>query len=275
MFVNKMLTKSLRPLLACKVPRRAFFSNGANAQESVVHETDAADDAQATPKAAPSVKLAEFTEDDFKPTRLAYKTLVKSIEPYRQHNAKTYDRLNAEIESLYKDRDALPGIRMEIKALEDVNKQNHEKLAKAVDRIKAADQEALDIESRLSKEIDKSKTYAISKFSGEVLEILDNLELCIENVNKDKEKNAAIIASDFYEGVQMTYAHALNLFKRFGITQIEEGVGHKMDPNVHDVLFIARDESKADGEILHVAKRGYRLGERVLRASKVGVVRND
>ena len=48
-----------------------------------------------------------------------------------------------------------------------------------------------------------------------------------------------------------------------------------MDPNVHDVLFVARDENKPEGEIIHVAKQGYRLGERVLRASKVGVVRND
>ena len=275
MFVNRILSKSLRPLLSAKVPRRAYFSGSKVEQESNANQSEPTVESQQTTKDAPAIKLTDFTEEDFKPARLTYKTLLKSVEPYKQHNQKAYERLNSEIENLYKDKDAIPGMRIEIKAMDDVNKQNHEKLAKAVERIKAADQEALDIEARLSKEIDKSKTYAISKFSGEVLEILDNLELCMENVNKNKEKNKAIIESDFYQGVEMTYNHALNLFKRFGVTQIEEGVGHKADPNVHDVLFVAKDGNKAEGEIIHVAKRGYRLGVRVLRASKVGVVRND
>lgn len=275
MLVNKLLSKSLRPLLSVRTTRRCFFSNEKPAPESTNNATEQTQNVQETMKESPVIKLTDFTEEELKHTRIPYKTIIKSIEPYRQHNQKAYDRLYSEIENLYKDKDAIPGLRMEIKSLDDVNKVNHEKLVKAVDRIKGAEQEALDIESRLSKEIEKSKTYAISKFSSEVLEILDNLELCMENVNKNKEKNKQIIESDFYEGVNMTYNHALNLFKRFGVTQIEEGVGHKMDPNVHDVLFIAKDTTKPEGEIIHVAKRGYKLGDRVLRASKVGVVRND
>ena len=275
MFVNKMLSKSLRPLLTLRVPNRGFFSNEKATQEAPERGAETNNEAQQPAKDISTIKLTEFAEDELKPTRLTYKTILRSVEPYKQHNQKVYERLNSEIENLYKDKDAIPGLRLEVKALEDIKKQNHEKLLKAVDSIKAAEQEALDIETRLSKEIEKSKTYAISKFSSEVLEILDNLELCMENVNKNKEKNKDILESDFYQGVDLTYKHALNLFRRFGVTQIEEGVGQKMDPNVHDVLFIARDESKPEGEIIHVAKRGYRLGDRVLRASKVGVVRND
>lgn len=275
MFVNKMLSKSLRPLLSIKAPRRYFFTNEKNAQETVGNEPGATIDAQQVAKDIPAIKLTEFTEDELKPARLSYKTVLRSVEPYKQTNQKIHEKLSAEIESLFKDKDTIPALRQEAKSLTDVNKVNHEKLVKAVDQIKAAEQEALDIEARLSKEIEKSKTYAISKFSSEVLEILDNLELCMENANKNKEKNKDLLESDFYEGIDLTYKHALGLFRRFGVTQIEEGVGHKMDPNVHDVLFIAKDENKPEGEILHVAKRGYKLGDRVLRAAKVGVVRND
>lgn len=275
MFVNRILAKSTRQLVTLRAPMRAFFTSDKTAPETASPQQQNVEEAKESTQELRTVKLSEFSEDELKPTRLSYKSILRSIEPYKQHNQSVYERLSSEVENLYKDKDAIPALRQEIRALEEVNKLNHEKLVKAVDRIKSAEQETLDIEARLSKEIDKCKTYAISKFSSEVLEIIDNLELCTENALKDKDKNKAVIESDFYQGIDLTYKHALSLFKRYGITQIEEGVGHKMDPNVHDVLFIAKDEKKLDGEIIHVAKRGYRLGDRVLRASKVGVVRND
>lgn len=271
MFVNKILSKSLRPLLSHRVPRRTFFANDKSAQEGVNNQPDADNDAQDATREQPAIKLAEFAEDELRGTRITHKTLLKSLEPYKQHNQTAFEKLSAEIESLYKDKDSVTSLRQEIRSLDDINKLNHEKLQKAVERIKASEQEALDIEARLSKEIEKSKTYAISKFSSEVLEILDNLELCMDNAKKNKE----VVSSDFYEGVDLSYKHALGIFKRYNILPIEEGVGAKMNPNYHDVIFTARDENKAEGEVIHVAKRGYRLGERVLRASKVGVVRND
>lgn len=275
MLVNKILTKSLRPLLSLRMPKRTFFQSEKNTMDANNGQAGETNIAQEANNEKPTIKLAELSEDELKGPRISYKTIIKCLEPYKQHNQKVYERLNTEIESLYREKDSIPSLRQEVKSLEEINKLNHEKLTRAVDRIKAAEQEALDIEARLSKEIDKSKTYAISKFSSEVLEILDNIELCMDNAVKNKEKNKDLLQSDFYEGVDLTYKHALGIFKRYGIVPIEEGVGHKMDPNTHDVLFIARDESKPEGEIIHVAKRGYRLGDRVLRASKVGVVRND
>lgn len=275
MLVNKILIKSLRPLLSLRVPLKGFFQNGKDSEGIKKPSADNEVHAQETDNNIPDIKLADFNEDELNTSRLNHKTLLKTIEPYRHHNHKAFERLNSEIENLFRERDSIPSLKQEIKALEEINKLNHEKLQKAINKIKEAEQEAFDIETRLSKELDKSKTYAISKFSHEVLEIVDNLELCMENLLKQKEKNEAIIESDFFEGIELTYKHALGLFKRYGIQPIEEGVGHKMDPNVHDVLFIARDENKPEGEIIHVAKRGYRLGERILRASKVGVVRND
>jgi len=275
MFANKFLQKSMRPLLSLRVPKRTFFQNGKNVDDTNSNPAEQADKSQDNTKDPIAIKLAEFTEDELKPSRISQKTIIKSIDPYKQHNPKIYERLSTEIDTLFREKDSIPSLKQEIKSLEEINKLNHEKLQTAVNRIKSAEQESLDIEARLSKEIEKSKTYAISKFSGEVLEILDNLELCMENASKNKEKNKELLESDFFEGVELTYKHALGLFRRYGIVPVEEGVGHKMDPNVHDVLFIARDESKPDGEIIHVAKRGYKLGDRILRASKVGVVRND
>ena len=275
MLTNKLIRKAFSPLFSRRVLMRTFFRNDKEgAQESNTNNLQEENKEQVQ-KGAEGVKLAEFTEDELKVARLEHKTMIKSVEPYRHHNHRAYERLHEEIEHLYKDKDSIPAFKQEIHALEEINKVNHEKLQTAVNKIKEAEQESFDIETRLSKELEKSKTYAISKFSHEVLEIVDNLELCMENLLKDKEANKGIIESDFYEGIELTYKNALGLFKRYGIYPVEEGVGHYMDPNVHDVLFTAKDPNKAEGEIIHVAKRGYFIGDRILRASKVGVVKNE
>lgn len=274
MIANKIFSRAFKPLLSRNLPMRSFFKNDKEAPKEPIDNAEPVDNVQQE-KPASTIKLAEFTEDELNTARLHHKTMLKTIEPYRHHNHRAFEKLANEVETLYREKDSIPSLKQEIKSLEEINKLNHEKLQKAVDKIKEAEQESFDIETRLSKELDKSKTYAISKFSHEVLEIVDNLELCMENLLKNKEANKAIIESDFYEGIELTYKHALGLFRRYGIHPIEEGIGHKMDPNVHDVLFIAKDEAKPEGEIIHVAKKGYRIGERVLRASKVGVIRND
>lgn len=271
----KIISNVTRPLVSLRLPKRAFFKSDKGTQEAPKPDAEHKDEAKQASDEAATIKLPEFTQDELNAPRLSHKTVLRSMELYRQHNHKAYERLHSEIEHLYREKDSIPSLKQEIKSLEEINKLNHEKLQTAINKIKEAEQESFDIEARLSKELEKSKTYAISKFSHEVLEIVDNLELCMENVLKNKEANKEILDSDFYQGIELTYKHALGLFRRYGIYPIEEGIGHKMDPNVHDVLFIARDEAKPEGEIVHVAKRGYRLGERVLRASKVGVVRND
>jgi len=273
MLASKIGRKIFAPLIAKTIPKRAFFKNEKNPE--VVNETsNASETEKKNPEVLNTVKLTEFTEDELNTNRLNHKIMIKSIEPYKHHNQKAYSKLQNEIDVLFRENDALPALKQEVKTFEEINKLNHTKLQTAINKIKESEQEALDIETRLSKELEKSKIYAISKFSHEVLDIVDNLELCMENMLKNKDAKA-IVESDFYQGIQLTYKHAIGLFQRYGIRPIEEGVGHKMDPNFHDVLFIAKDESKPEGEIIHVAKKGYKLGERVLRASKVGVVRND
>lgn len=72
----------------------------------------------------------------------------------------------------------------------------------------------------------------------------------------------------------MTYNSGLNVLKRFNIEPIQSEIGTIFDPKFHDVMFDVPDPSKKAGEIIHIASRGYMIGERVLRATKVGVVRD-
>lgn len=117
------------------------------------------------------------------------------------------------------------------------------------------------------REARKEREFAISKFSKDILEIYDNLERAMSEASEE-EKDSML-----YKGIELTYNSGLSTLKRFGIVPIESKIGTQFDPHFHDVMFDVPDPTKNPGEIMHVAIRGYMIGERVLRATKVGVVR--
>jgi molecular chaperone GrpE len=49
--------------------------------------------------------------------------------------------------------------------------------------------------------------------------------------------------------------------------------GQKFDPNFHEALFEAHDETVPHGTVAQVVEEGFALGERVLRPAKVGIAR--
>jgi len=53
-------------------------------------------------------------------------------------------------------------------------------------------------------------------------------------------------------------------------------MGHKFDPNIHEAVFMipAHDEIEND-HVGNVIQTGWKIGERVLRAAKVGIVKKS
>lgn len=256
-----------------KKPLFGFFSNDKGKEQTMdktVNEGEAEEKDNGK-----GVKLAKLSEDELNVPRLSLSTLLKSLEIYQESDKRAFDKLTGEVKTLHGEKEHIPSLKNELKALEDIGKINKEKLNQVIERAKQSEEEATRIETRLTKEIEKAKMFAISKFSQEILEILDNLDLCIDNCIKDQEANKVVMKSDFFQGVTLTQKSALSVFRRFGVTPIEEGVGSPMDPNIHDVMFVAPMPDKPDNEVMYVAKKGYMIGERVLRASKVGVVKNN
>ena len=54
-----------------------------------------------------------------------------------------------------------------------------------------------------------------------------------------------------------------------------EAMGKEFDPNFHEALSQLAVEGKENNMVHEVQQRGYTLNERVIRASKVIVVKND
>jgi molecular chaperone GrpE len=152
------------------------------------------------------------------------------------------------------------------KVLEHLNTEN----AGLKDKVLRTMAEMENLRRRSDKEVADSKVYGISIFAREMLSVADNLHRAIANIPADARNSEAF--RTFAEGVELTERDLLSRLARFNVKPIEPE-GKKFDPNLHEVLFEVPDETVPAGTVKQVVETGYTIGDRVLRAAKVGVSR--
>ena len=105
--------------------------------------------------------------------------------------------------------------------------------------------------------------YAESDILKDVLPTVDNLGLALQNA-KDKD-------NEFVKGVQMVYDGLLKALADHGAKPMEDLVGKDLDPNFHEAIATLPDEKIEEGKISNVAKVGWLLNDKLLRAAQVVV----
>ncbi len=98
------------------------------------------------------------------------------------------------------------------------------------------------------------------QFIAKLLPMLDTFEIALKN-SQDKEK--------FIEGIKLVYAQFHSLLEAEGLKPIP-AVGCRFDPCIHEVM-LREHQDKEDGLILEEFQKGYLVGDRVVRTSKVKV----
>lgn len=133
---------------------------------------------------------------------------------------------------------------------------------------------------RYRKQIEDGKLFAISKFAKEVLEVRDNLELALQHVDMNKVNEMEDISElkEYFEkivdGQKMTTKVMDGILKRFQVIEFDP-LGEAFDPNIHDAAFIIKQSDQENNTIGFVAQTGWKIGERILRSPKCGVVKKD
>ncbi len=125
---------------------------------------------------------------------------------------------------------------------------------------------------RTEREVTDAKAYGVTSFAREMLGFADNLRRAVEAVPAEALEGADPAVKSFVEGIDLTERDFLARLARFGVKQMEP-LGKKFDPNQHEVLFEIPDESVPTGTVMQIVEPGYTIGERTLRAAKVGVSR--
>jgi molecular chaperone GrpE len=126
------------------------------------------------------------------------------------------------------------------------------------------------LRKRTQKEVADARTYGVSKFAGDIVDIADNLQRALDAVPADAKASADPGLKALLEGVELTERSLLNALEKNGVKKFDPS-GEKFDPNFQQAMYEVPDASVPSGTVVQVVQAGYTIGERVLRPALVGV----
>jgi molecular chaperone GrpE len=128
------------------------------------------------------------------------------------------------------------------------------------------------LRKRTAREVSDARTYGISGFARDVLDIADNLQRALDAVPAEARAAADPGLKALIEGVELTERSLHNALEKNGVRKFDPA-GEKFDPNVHQAMYEVPDPSVPAGTIAQVIQSGYMIGERVLRPALVAVAK--
>src|SRR3954467_1365 len=144
--------------------------------------------------------------------------------------------------------------------------------ADARDRMLRTLAEMENLRKRTAREVSDARTYGISGFARDVLDIADNLQRALDAVPAEARAAADPGLKALIEGVELTERSLHNALEKNGVRKFDPA-GEKFDPNVHQAMYEVPDPSVPPGTVAQVVQAGYMIGERVLRPALVGVAK--
>lgn len=117
---------------------------------------------------------------------------------------------------------------------------------------------------RAAREVEDARRYANSSLLERLLPVLDNFELGL-----DAAKNSPG-AEGILQGMGMVQKQLQDFLRDSGVEPIE-AVGQPFDPNLHEALGQEPSAETPEGVVTRQLRRGYKLKDRLLRASAVMV----
>jgi molecular chaperone GrpE len=142
--------------------------------------------------------------------------------------------------------------------------------AEARDKMLRTLAEMENLRQRTRREVADAKTYGITGFARDVLEIADNLQRALDAVPAEARAAADAGLKALIEGVELTERSLLNALEKNGVKKFDPS-GERFDPNFQQAMYEVPDPSVPSGTVVQVVQAGYMLGERVLRPALVGV----
>src|ERR1700739_632473 len=151
-------------------------------------------------------------------------------------------------------------------SVEALNKE----VAEARDKMSRTLAAMENLRQRTRREVADAKTYGITGFARDVLEIADNLQRALDAVPAEARAAADPGLKALIEGVELTERSLLNALEKNGVKKFDPA-GEKFDPNFQQAMYEVPDASVPSGTVVQVVQAGYMIGERVLRPALVAV----
>ena len=141
---------------------------------------------------------------------------------------------------------------------EVVPKQDYDELDDRYKRILA---EFENFKKRSAKEREGLYNSILADVIEVILPVVDNLENALKVETKDE---------DYKQGIELVLKQFKDVLKSKGIEEIK-AIGETFDPSMHEAVSSVQDEEKGEKEIVQEYRKGYKIGNRVIRHSMVVV----
>src|SRR5271170_214082 len=138
------------------------------------------------------------------------------------------------------------------------------------DRVLRTLAEMENLRRRTEREVADAKTYGVTGFAGDMLSVVDNLARALEHLPAEARANADPHIQSMIEGVELTARDLEAALGRHGVRKLDPK-GQRFDPNFHQAIFEAPDETVPAGTVSQVVQSGWTIGDRVLRPAMVGI----
>jgi len=174
---------------------------------------------------------------------------------------------------------AKPKLSAKEKALTKNNTELEEQVEKLTDelvdqqlRVQAAEEKMLRVvaeyengKKRLEREKDRSLSFAKDRVLMGLFPIIDNLERSAQyESDESDEENSS-------KGITLVLDQIKKFLKDTDDVESYDPTGEAFDPDFHEAMAVQPSEDHESGIVIQVFEKGYKSGERVLRAAKVVV----
>lgn len=129
------------------------------------------------------------------------------------------------------------------------------------DRLKRVAAEFDNYKKRNSKEKEGMYASLMGDVISNLLPVLDNLEKAVESETQDES---------YKQGVELVLKQFKEVLQANGVKEIE-AVGKTFDPELHEAVSLVVDETLGEKEIKEEYRKGYVIGNKVIRHSMVVV----
>jgi molecular chaperone GrpE len=118
---------------------------------------------------------------------------------------------------------------------------------------------------RVDRERREQAQQALAALLEELLPVVDDFERAL-TVDAGDETPA------YRKGVELIYAKLQDVLRKHGVRPIE-ALGADFDPNVHQAVMHEASPGHRDGEVIEELRKGYLIGDRLLRPAMVKVAK--
>ena len=182
----------------------------------------------------------------------------------KQPNSETkVSEIEEEIEGVVEPVEVIESEEDHVKLLEDARSKADEHWDLYL-RTKA---DVENMRRRAERDVQNAHKFGSEKLIGDLLPVLDSLELGMTSVNLEGADEAV---AKVHEGMALTAKMLLSVLEKSGIVAVNP-MGEAFNPEFHQAMSMQETADAAPNTVLVVMQKGYTLNERLVRPAMVVV----